>query len=85
MVRTLILAGSLCYATTALADQVSGDVLAFDRMAGIIVLADRSVWSLRDGQGTAPDDLEAGDRVTIDFQTISDNGVGRILAVSIVE
>ncbi|MBJ3761788.1 hypothetical protein ILP92_03375 [Maribius pontilimi] len=76
---------ALLSATPALADEVSGEVLAFDRVAQIIVLEDKSVWSLSDGGATAPEELEAGDTVTIEFQTISDNGFGKILGITRAE
>lgn len=69
----------------AFADSVSGTVLAFDRVAQLVVLDDKSVWSLKDGGTVAPDDLRAGDRVTIDFQTSGDNGYGKILGIAVAE
>ncbi|SEM78563.1 hypothetical protein [Palleronia pelagia] len=71
------------FAAPAFADTVTGTVLAFDRMAQVIVLDDKSVWSLEDGGATAPEGLVAGDTVTIDFQTVSDNGFGKILGIGI--
>ena len=65
----LLSTAALLFAAPAMADTVSGTVLAFDRVAQVIVLEDKSVWSLADGGAAAPEGLVAGDTVTIEFQT----------------
>ncbi|WP_299816903.1 hypothetical protein [uncultured Jannaschia sp.] len=71
---------ALLTATPALADEVSGTILAYDRQANVIVFSDRSVWELGDLE--VPEDLEAGDRVTIDFTSAGDSGIGKANALT---
>ncbi|WP_299836450.1 hypothetical protein [uncultured Jannaschia sp.] len=71
---------ALLAATPALADQTTGTILAYDREANVIVFNDRSVWELGDLE--VPDDLEAGERVTIDFTSAGDSGIGKANAVT---
>jgi hypothetical protein len=59
--------------TAAFADQTSGEILAYDRLANIIVLTDNSVWTL-DAKTLVPSGLKAGDRVTLTFASDGDNG-----------
>ena len=66
--------------TAALADETSGVVLAYDRLEGRLVLEDRTVWTL--GSTEVPADLAAGDRVTIDFMSAGDSGVGTIQSLT---
>ncbi|WP_102106912.1 hypothetical protein [Oceaniglobus roseus] len=79
-----VLAAALLAASTlpALADTTSGTVIAYDRVAKIIVLDDRTVWSLETLK-TPPEGLKAGDRVKIDYTSNGDNGWGRINALTI--
>lgn len=74
-------AALLLTALPAFADETSGTVLAYDRVAHVIVLNDKTVWELPDDL-TLPDDLVAGDAITIDFQTAGDNGVGKINSIT---
>lgn len=78
--RTLFAAALILAAAPALADDTTGSILAFDRVGGIIVLNDKTVWSLETYSGPALD-LMAGDTVKIDFITAGDNGVGKIVSV----
>ena len=68
-------------AAPAMADTTAGAVLAFDRKAGIIVLTDKTVWTLPAGLAV-PEDLVAGDRVQIDFTMKGDEGVTAINAIT---
>lgn len=86
MARKLAFAfAALFVATPALADSVTGTVLAFDRVAQIIVLKDKTVWSLKDVGGSIPDGLEAGDRVTFEFVSAGDSGVGKVNSITVAE
>lgn len=86
MARNLLLAfTAILVATPALADNVTGKVLAFDRVAQIIVLDDKTVWSLKDVGGTVPDGLEAGDTVTIDFASAGESGIGTVNSITIAQ
>lgn len=64
-------------AVPALADETEGLVLAFDRLDGIIVLTDKTVWQMSENV-TIPADLASGDRVLIDFASDGESGVTTI-------
>ena len=81
--RALLLATLLAAPGVAAADLVTGTVLAYDRVAKVIVFEDRTVWKL--GKAEVPDGIEAGMRVTIDFTSAGDSGVGRVDKVLIAE
>ena len=83
--RTAVLALSLAVlAHTAMADDTTGTILAFDRAADVIVMADRTVWEL--GPKTLiPADLVAGDVVKITFTSAGDSGVGTIQSLEKIE
>ncbi|MHA6325116.1 hypothetical protein [Roseivivax sp. CAU 1753] len=68
----------------AFADETSGTVLAYDRVANILVLGDKSVWSLETLK-EVPADLSAGQRVTITYTSNGDNGWSAINAVTITD
>jgi len=82
-VRPLIIAALLAAAAVpALADTSSGTIVAYDRVANILVLNDKTVWSL----GTLknpPEGLAAERIITIDFTTAGDSGWARINSVCI--
>ncbi|QFS82590.1 hypothetical protein FIU97_07190 [Roseivivax sp. THAF40] len=69
-------------ATPVIADSTTGTVLAFDRKANVIVLTDKTVWSLETLE-EVPADLKAGDVIEIDFRSNADNGWDKINAVVI--
>ncbi|MFZ5963301.1 hypothetical protein ACOXXX_10145 [Thalassococcus sp. BH17M4-6] len=69
-------------ALPAFADSTQGTVLAFDRVANVMVLTDKTVWSL-ETLDVVPADLKAGDVVEIDFHSNADNGWDKINAVVI--
>ena len=80
--RVLLTSAALLLAALpAFADETSGTVLAYDRVAHVLVLEDRTIWDLPDDLAL-PDDLVAGDAVTIVFQTAGDNGVGKIESIT---
>lgn len=64
-------------AAPALADETEGEILAYDRLANLVVMRDRTVWQL--GTGTlVPADLQSGDRVRIVYETAGEDGVTEI-------
>jgi len=65
----------------AFADQVVGTILAFDRVDHIIVLDDKTIWTIA-ADFVLPDGLAAGDSITIDFQGAAENGIGKILTIA---
>lgn len=64
----------------AFADQVVGTILAYDRVDHIIVLDDKTIWTIP-ADFVLPDGLAAGDSITIDFQGAAENGIGKILTL----
>lgn len=81
--RTLIVTTLAALApVVAIADETAGTVLAYDRVANVIVLEDKSVWSL-ETLAEVPAELAAGQHVTIDFKSNGDNGWEKINAVVI--
>jgi len=74
---------SLVVAAPALANSVTSTVTAYDRVAGVIVLADKSVFSLDTLTAEIPTTLSAGDRITVDFQGDED-GVTAIDGIMIL-
>lgn len=64
-------------AVPAFADQTEGLILAFDRQAHTIILADHSVWRLP-ADMAIPADLGQGDRIYVEFTSDGDNGVKMI-------
>ncbi|MDH5452446.1 MAG: hypothetical protein OEY05_00220 [Paracoccaceae bacterium] len=70
----------LAFSVPAFADETGGKILAFDRVANIIVLDDNTIWPLGpDTETTA--DLVAGDTVKIVYVGGGDNGVNSITSV----
>jgi len=76
-----ILASTL--ATSALADTTGGVVVAYDRVDHVLVLDDKTVWDLTPAGDLVPEGLSAGDKVTIDYDSAGDSGVGKITTISI--
>ncbi|SDY45385.1 hypothetical protein SAMN05444004_101479 [Jannaschia faecimaris] len=67
-------------AAPALADEVTGEILAYDRQANIIIFGDRTVWLL--GALLVPGDLTAGYTVTLTFTSDGDNGMKKADALT---
>jgi hypothetical protein len=76
--RTFLLSAALGLAAVpALADQSQGTILAFDRLAHVIVLTDKTVWNLP-ADMALPGDLAQGDEVSFDFESGGENGMVKI-------
>lgn len=73
--RILLITALTLAAAPAFADSVTGTILAYDRQANILVFDDKTVWEL--GKLLVPADLVAGDRVTLDYTSAGDNGIGK--------
>lgn len=67
--------------TPAVADEVTGEVLAFDRKAGIIVLKNKEVFSL-DLIAEQPEDLHAGDRIRVVYEAEGEDGITKIDSIT---
>lgn len=72
--RAILAVALLLFASAAFADETTGTVLAFDRQADIIVMADKTIWRLNPNT-LIPADLAAGDRVRMTFTSAGDDGV----------
>jgi hypothetical protein len=72
------------FGTAAMADETTGEILAYDRVAQILVLTDKTVWPLSD-QTEVAEDLAAGDRVRIVFASAGESGVGAVSSVTRAE
>ncbi|SDY49374.1 hypothetical protein [Citreimonas salinaria] len=75
--RALLLSAALLAAAPALADETTGTILAYDRVAGLLVLEDKTVWELS-ASVTVPEDLVAGDRVRMVYTTAGEDGLTSI-------
>ncbi|MDH3264349.1 MAG: hypothetical protein OEM24_10150 [Paracoccaceae bacterium] len=84
MRRLIALLPFLAIATPVLADETTGEIVAFDRVARIIVLTDNTVWQFGEATELSAD-LVAGDEVRIVFTSAGDSGVGSISSVTRVE
>lgn len=71
-------------AAPVLAESITAPILAFDRKANIIVLTDKTVWTL-DAAAMVPDDLKSGDVVVMDYAAIGDDGLGKVTAIKLAE
>ena len=80
MVRFLLPA-LVVVSAPAFADEVTSKVLAFDRVANIIVLEDKTVFNVTKPE-IIPEGLIAGDTIKIDFKNDGDNGVTAIFSIS---
>lgn len=71
-------------AAPAFADETTVEIVAYDRLANVLVMKDKTVWELGP-KVLVPADLKAGDRVRIDFVSAGDSGWGRIRSLERVE
>jgi len=69
----------------AFADSVTDKVLAFDRKANLIVLADKTVFGLTDTDAQMPEGLLAGDTVKITYESLGEDGYGEIDSIVIMK
>jgi len=69
-------------ASPAVADNTTGTILAFDRVDLVLVLDDKTIWNIVPADLALPENLKAGDEITIDFHTNGDNGVDFINSIT---
>jgi hypothetical protein len=67
----------------AAADETTGTIVAYDRLAHVIVLEDKTIWPFP-GTMELPADLKAGDKVKIMF-TSGGEGIARIDSITRVD
>ena len=79
MVRLLIPILILA-AAPAFADELSGSVIAYDRVDHVIVLEDKSVLTISNPE-IIPDGLVAGDTITVEFTSDGDNGYAAFISI----
>lgn len=65
-------------------DISEGTVLAYDRKANVLILTDRSVFPLEKLTSAAPDNLKAGDRVNIQYDSNEDDGITAIHSIRVI-
>ena len=65
----------------AASDVTQGNILALDRKARLLVLEDRTVWSLETLKSELATDLKAGDRIEIVYEA-NEDGVGTIRTIT---
>ncbi len=82
-VSAAVLSSLLAFTAAALADSTTGTVSAYDRLAGVIVLTDKSVYSLDSATIDIPPNLSAGDKITIEFEGDED-GISAINGITIL-
>jgi hypothetical protein len=74
--------GMLLTASQVFALDVSeGTVLAFDRKANVLIFTDKTVWPLEKLVSALPADLNAGDRVRIQYDSNEDDGITAIHSI----
>ena len=85
MIRTAFIVSIILVSTLSLAhaDSTEGTILAFDRKANIIVLKDKTVWTLEGSEAAVPADLKAGDRVKIDYSAEGEDGISKIDSITV--
>ena len=83
--RRLALAALLALpAGLAAADETQGEILAYDRLANILVMRDRTVWTLPT-ELMVPANLKSGDQVRIVYKTAGEDGLTAIDALERID
>ena len=79
MTRTILAAALLCAPALApaMADEAEHTILAYDRLANIVVMRDRSVYELP-AELMVPADMKSGDRVRVVYQSAGEDGITKI-------
>ena len=78
---TLVVAAALVAPPLSAADAIEGTLLAYDRVANVLVLSDKSVWTLENLEQPLPENLVAGERVEIRYESNEDDGLAVIHSV----
>lgn len=65
------------------ADTTTGTIVAIDRTANTISLADKTIWTTKGSEKAIPENLKAGDRVVINFDSPGEDGVREIKSITI--
>ena len=78
------LALALASSPALAADEIDGTVLAFDRVARVLVMSDKSVIPLDNVQSELPEDLVAGDKVAVKYGSDED-GVSIVYSIERID
>ena len=81
-ISIIVFATLLLQAAPAGADATDGTVLALDRKARTLILADKTVWPLELLDSALPADLKAGDRIEIEYES-DEEGVSAIKSIRV--
>lgn len=82
-ISTTLFSAILILSLSAAADVTDGTILAFDRKVRTIVLTDRTVWALDTMESMPAEDLKAGDRIEISYDSDED-GVSAIRNIKVL-
>lgn len=83
------ISAALCIATisamasASFSDTISGKIIAYDRKAEVVVMEDRSVYSLADYDAPVLAELQAGDIVKIETTGEGEDGYGLVTEITI--
>lgn len=81
----ILTAAMLLTALQVFAQDISeGTILAYDRKANILILTDRTVFPLEKLTSAAPDNLKAGDRIQIQYDSNEDDGITAIHSIKVI-
>jgi hypothetical protein len=81
IMRLFLIPALLILATPTLADEVTGTVLAFDRVDSVIVLKSKAVFTVPNAD-VIPADLKAGDTIKIIYKSDGDNGLSKVSSIT---
>lgn len=77
-----ICGGVLLLTNPVQADSLESTVLAYDRVANIIVIKDKTVWDLDLLKSPLPENLRAGDKIEILYTSNEDDGIRTITSIA---
>jgi hypothetical protein len=80
IMRLFLIPAFLLLATPTLADETSGTVLAFDRVDNVIVLENKTVFTVPNPD-VIPADLKAGEKIKIVYKSDGDNGLTKVFSI----
>lgn len=66
-------------------DVIESTVLAHDRVANVLVLKDKTIWPLDMLTQPLPEDVSAGDKVEIRYQSNEDDGIQTIHSIVVLD
>ena len=80
----LFIASLVVAVAPASADLLDGTVLAYDRVASVLVMKDKSVVPLDNFTGEMPSDLAAGDMIEVSYASDED-GISEVYSITKME